>query len=102
MQSPVSGITCAPGGWQASSFAASIRCNPYIVDFYCDAPCLVIELDGSQHTEEADAQRTLSLEAQGVMVLRFWSDQVLKETVPVLEEIYRVAMERIVLLRAGR
>ena len=72
---------------------------PYILDFYSEAAKLVVELDGSQHGEEADAWRTLSLEAQGVMVLRFWNDQVLKETAPVLEEIYRVAMERLVLLR---
>ena len=72
---------------------------PYILDFYCEAARLVVELDGSQHGEEGDARRTLSLEAQGVMVLRFWNDQVLKETALVLEEIYRVAMERLVLLR---
>tara|TARA_R100001244_G_scaffold259_3_gene385 strand:- start:324 stop:554 length:231 start_codon:yes stop_codon:yes gene_type:complete len=72
---------------------------PYIVDFYSDAARLVIELDGSQHCEEADAQRTLSLEAQGVMVLRFWNDQVLRQAVPVLEEIYRVAHERVALFR---
>jgi very-short-patch-repair endonuclease len=72
---------------------------PYILDFYCEAARLVVELDGSQHGEEIDAQRTLSLEARGVMVLRFWNDQVLKETVPVLEEIYRVAHERVALLR---
>ncbi|MDO9619497.1 MAG: DUF559 domain-containing protein [Pseudomonas sp.] len=75
---------------------------PYILDFYCEAARLVVELDGPQHGEEIDAQRTLSLEARGVMVLRFWNDQVLKETVPVLEEIYRVAMERVVLLQGGR
>jgi very-short-patch-repair endonuclease len=72
---------------------------PYILDFYCEAARLVVELDGSQHGEEIDAQRTLSLEARAVMVLRFWNDQVLKETVPVLEEIYRVAHERVALLR---
>lgn len=71
---------------------------PSIVDFYCDAAKLVVELDGSQHGGEDDVRRTLSLEAQGVMVLRFWNDQVLKETEAVLQEIYRVASERIALL----
>jgi len=72
---------------------------PYIVDFYSEAAKLVVKLDGSQHGDAVDAKRTLRLEAQGVMVLRFWNDQVLKETVPVLEEIYRAATERLLFLR---
>jgi len=71
---------------------------PYIADFYCEAAKLVIELDGSQHGGEGDARRTLNLEAQGVTVLRFWNDQLLKETEAVLQEIYRVASERAALL----
>ena len=47
----------------------------FIVDFYCPAARLVIELDGSQHyTEqgkEYDEQRTAILEQYGVRVLRF-------------------------------
>ena len=47
----------------------------YIVDFYCHAARFAIELDGSQHYEEAaqqyDKQRTLDLEQMGLTVLRF-------------------------------
>ena len=47
----------------------------YILDFYCDAAGLAIELDGSQHYEAAgqlhDAQRTEYLEGFGIRVLRF-------------------------------
>ena len=47
----------------------------FIVDFYCPAAKLVIELDGSQHyTEqgtEYDAQRSAILEQYGIEVLRF-------------------------------
>uniref|UniRef100_UPI004025C941 endonuclease domain-containing protein n=1 Tax=Gemmiger formicilis TaxID=745368 RepID=UPI004025C941 len=47
----------------------------YILDFYCDAAGLAIELDGSQHYEAAgqlhDAQRTEYLESFGIRVLRF-------------------------------
>ncbi|MGE8497758.1 MAG: endonuclease domain-containing protein [Pseudomonas sp.] len=71
---------------------------PYIADFYCDAAKLIVELDGSQHGGEEDVRRTLNLEAQGVTVLRFWNDQLLKETEAVLREIHRVASERIALL----
>lgn len=59
---------------------------PYIVDFYCDAAKLVVELDGSQHGGEGDVRRTLNLEAQGVTVLRFWNDQALRETEAVLQK----------------
>src|ERR1700685_490021 len=43
--------------------------GPYIADFYCSAVKLVIELDGSQHFEDAnmahDAERTRWLQTQG-------------------------------------
>lgn len=46
----------------------------YIVDFYCAAAKLIIELDGSGHfTEEGkryDAERTAFLEAYGLKVVR--------------------------------
>jgi very-short-patch-repair endonuclease len=63
----------------------------YIVDFVSFEGGLVIELDGGQHLEqaEADAQRTAWLESQGFRVLRFWNDAVLKQTEAVLEEILR-------------
>ncbi len=47
----------------------------YIVDFYCHAARLAIELDGFQHYEEEarlyDVERTNFLEANGLRVLRF-------------------------------
>ena len=47
----------------------------YIVDFYCRAAALVIELDGRQHEEldgrYADQVRDRKLEAEGLRVLRF-------------------------------
>ena len=46
-----------------------------IVDFYCHSAKLVIELDGSQHLEEAaklyDEDRTEFLASNGLRVLRF-------------------------------
>jgi len=58
---------------------------PYVLDFYCAAARLVIELDGGQHTETADASRTHFLQAQGQRVLRFWNDEVVTQTQAVLE-----------------
>ena len=46
----------------------------YIVDFYCASANLAIELDGGGHftpeQAEKDAERTRSLEKQGIKVLR--------------------------------
>ena len=46
----------------------------YIVDFYCSAAQLVIELDGSQHFEDEginyDKERTDYLEQYGLKVIR--------------------------------
>ena len=45
----------------------------FIVDFYCAASRLVVEVDGDSHAEqvEYDAARTEWLEAQGYQVIRF-------------------------------
>ena len=52
----------------------------YIVDFYCAKAKLVIELDGSQHFEEAaeeyDTQRTELLEQWGLLVVRIPNNEV--------------------------
>ena len=52
----------------------------YIVDFYCRAAALVVELDGSQHGESdmcyADQIRDRKLEAEGLRVLRFSNPEV--------------------------
>lgn len=55
-------------------FQASV--GPYVVDFLCKESGLVIEVDGSQHSEEADRARTRFVEAQGLRVLRFWNNEV--------------------------
>ena len=57
---------------------------------------LVIELDGGQHSEqiERDRVRTLFLESQGYRVLRFWNDEVLKETEGVLIVISEALLKR--------
>ena len=60
---------------------------PYIADFSCVELKLVIELDGGQHTNEADGFRTRQLEAQGWQVLRFWDNDVLSSIESVVEAI---------------
>ncbi len=47
--------------------------NEYIVDFYCPALSLAIEIDGTSHflKREADAKRQKRLEQIGIRFLRF-------------------------------
>jgi very-short-patch-repair endonuclease len=78
-------------GWQ---FYRQKPIGYYIVDFYCAAAHLVVELDGSQHFEadhqRADQQRDAFLQSLGLRVLRFDNRQVLLETVAVVEVIRQI------------
>ena len=70
----------------------------YIVDFYCHAAKLAVELDGSQHcgsdAVKKDSARTAYLGSQGVMVLRFSNLDVMRQFENVCAEIDRIAKSR--------
>jgi len=55
--------------------------GPYILDFYCPAMRLAVEIDGGQHLQsenlEYDEARSEYLQAQGIDVIRFWNHEVL-------------------------
>jgi very-short-patch-repair endonuclease len=59
--------------------------GPFVLDFYCPAARLIIEVDGSVHDQQAeqDAARTEHLEAYGLRVLRFRNEEVL-DNLPVI------------------
>jgi very-short-patch-repair endonuclease len=63
----------------------------FILDFYCAALRLAIELDGGQHNEprhqSRDANRDRWLAERGVTVLRFWNSDVTQNIRGVLETI---------------
>jgi very-short-patch-repair endonuclease len=60
----------------------------YIVDFVSFERRSVIEVDGGQHAgSEADLRRDQRLEDQGFRIVRFWNNEVLKNTGSVLEAI---------------
>ena len=65
----------------------------YIVDFYCPAAKLVIEVDGSQHYEEIgkqkDQQRDADLESIGLKVLRYSNYDVNQSFEAVCNDILR-------------
>jgi very-short-patch-repair endonuclease len=64
----------------------------FYADFYCESANLVVELDGGQHAAqtEGDAMRTKVLQDAGILVLRFWNNEVLENLEGVLVEIIRI------------
>ncbi|MGH8538689.1 MAG: endonuclease domain-containing protein [Gammaproteobacteria bacterium] len=69
--------------------------GPYVVDFLCLEPKVVIEVDGGQHAEQVsnDLQRTEYLKVSGYRVLRFWNHEVLGDPEAVLESIRAALVE---------
>ena len=63
-------------GFPDHHFRRQVPIRHFIADFACHAAKLIIEVDGSQHTEEVDAVRTQVLEAEGYRVIRFWNNEV--------------------------
>ena len=63
--------------------------NPFIVDFYCHAKALVVEVDGDIHDlqQEYDAERSNYLVARGFHILRVTNDDVKNNLVTVLQKI---------------
>jgi very-short-patch-repair endonuclease len=68
----------------------------FIVDFYCHAAALVVEVDGDVHDRqiELDAERDRVLQERGFRSLRFPNEMVLHHSPDVLEEIAKVCKER--------
>ena len=66
--------------------------GPYVVDFFCPAKRLIIELDGGHHNDDGTAQRDRErqqwLEQEGYRVIRFWNSEINDDLTAVLEKIY--------------
>ncbi|WCP11922.1 hypothetical protein sphantq_00317 [Sphingobium sp. AntQ-1] len=71
-------------------FNRQIPIGQFICDFVARSIGLVIEVDGGQHNDEVDAERTRYIEAQGFRMIRFWNNDVLGNIEGVIEEIERV------------
>ena len=69
-------------------FKRQVPIGPYVVDFACLGRKVVIEVDGGQHADSpTDGKRDAYLEQEGFRVLRFWNNDVLRNTDGVLEVI---------------
>ena len=71
-----------------AKFRRQVRFDRYVVDFYCHASKLVIELDGKQHEwfsnyDEGRSERW----ATGVHVMRFTNEEVCSDLESVLARI---------------
>jgi very-short-patch-repair endonuclease len=77
---------------QGFKFRRQVPMCGYILDFYCVRVKLAIELDGGQHADPDaiayDQRRADRLAAEGIRILRFWDDDVLKHSANVAEAIY--------------
>jgi very-short-patch-repair endonuclease len=77
------------------SFRRQHPVGTYIVDFYCSAIRLVIEVDGGQHNDPrhqaADARRSQLLRSKGITILRFWNNEVIEKTAEVWDVTSRTA-----------
>ncbi len=67
--------------------------GPYILDFYCAAAKLCVEIDGPVHedTAERDELRTRWLNGQGIRVIRFSMEEVETRPAAVIAAIVRAA-----------
>ncbi len=75
--------------FHAAKFTRQVPFDRYVVDFYCHAAKLAIEIDGRQHEWFAgyDEGRTEVLERMGVQVIRFSNEEVCGDLDSVLERI---------------
>ena len=80
-------------------FRRQVTFGHYILDFYCAAAKLAIELDGSQHYEmqgqRYDTKRDAFFEKNGIRVLRFSNADVLENLRGVCQMIDMVVAERV-------
>jgi very-short-patch-repair endonuclease len=71
-------------GWK---FRRQHTIGPFIADFVCLELMMIVEADGGQHSEEADASRTAYLRRQGFRVVRYWNNDILQNLDGVLEHL---------------
>ena len=73
--------------------------GPYILDFYCAAAKLAIEIDGAVHNEPKqiahDRRRTAWLHERGVRVVRLSAVSVMTDQAAVVDFIYDVVRSRL-------
>ncbi len=66
--------------------------EPFVLDFYCPALRLAVEVDGGQHAapenQDRDAARTAALASRGIRLMRFSNREVLQTPEAVAEALW--------------
>ena len=76
-------------GWKLGKWRRQHPVGRFILDFYCAASKLCVEVDGGVHDEQQDRDeaRTAQLASLGIRVIRFRNEEVLNEPRTVLLRI---------------
>ena len=73
-------------------FRRQYSVGPYVIDFFCPALKLAVEIDGDSHfvtdAIENDERRQAFIELFGIHFLRFTNNEVNRELEAVIEKIY--------------
>ena len=76
------------GGYK---FRRQYSIGPFIVDFYCPALRLVVEIDGIQHGDknqaEYDQSRTNYFRDFHITVIRYWNNDIFKNIEGVFDDL---------------
>ena len=79
-------------------FRRQYSVGPYVIDFYCPALKLAVEIDGDSHfigdAVEDDERRQAFIESFGIRFLRFTNQDVYDNLEGVLEAITSVALAK--------
>jgi very-short-patch-repair endonuclease len=72
----------------------------FIADFYCSELLLVVEVDGDSHAgkEVYDQERTMHFNSQGVSIVRFTNEDIMRR----LDGVYRVLQEKVAELKGKK
>jgi very-short-patch-repair endonuclease len=77
---------------EGQKFRRQHEFGPFLLDLYCPAQWVLVEIDGSQHLIieglATDENRSTYLQNAGIRVLRFTNREVLLETESVLTRIW--------------
>jgi very-short-patch-repair endonuclease len=77
---------------EGTHFRRQAPIGAYVVDFFCPAKKLIVEIDGGHHNDDEPAQRDRErqgwLEKEGYRVVRFWNSEISGDINAVLEKIY--------------
>ncbi len=70
-------------------FRRQVAIGPFVVDFYCPSERLAVDVDGSIHDkqQEADAARQALIESLGIRFVRLTADQVERDLAGSLQMI---------------